>query len=182
MNKYNIIYADPPWSYNNKRTGGSMISGADSKYQTIPTKELCTLPIYNILEDDAVLFLWSTNPFLPDAFKVMESWGFKYKTMITWKKNNNGMGFWFRSRTEHLLLGVKGKIKCFRCQEPNFIEHKILRHSEKPEAFRKLIEKATANIDNPKKVELFARQKIDGWDVVGYDVDEIRIEEFLNKG
>jgi N6-adenosine-specific RNA methylase IME4 len=74
-------------------------------------------------EKDSVCFLWITVPLLPDGFKVLEAWGYKYKTMITWRKIMSlGMGFWWRGQTEHLLFGIKGKIKAFRMQEKNIIE------------------------------------------------------------
>jgi len=169
--QYNIIYADPAWSYKNKNTGGSMSSGSSAKYDTMPTKDICDLPVNEISAKDSVLFLWGTVPLLPDAFKVMLAWGFQYKTMITWRKIMSlGMGYWFRGQCEHLLFGVKGKVKAFRLQESNFIQCKALRHSEKPQEFRELIERATANMPQQERIELFARQKPDNWDVWGNEV------------
>ncbi len=166
--KYQIIYADPPWSYRNKNTGGSMKSGAIAKYPTMTTDEICQLPIRDITAKDSVLFLWATVPLIQDAFKVMEAWGYKYKTMLTWRKIMSlGMGFWFRGQTEHLLLGVKGKVKAFRIQKANFVECKVLKHSQKPQQFRDLIEMTGLN----PKIELFARQKTEGWDVWGNEVE-----------
>jgi len=168
MKKYQVIYADPPWSYKNKKTGGSMISGAESKYPTMSIEEICDLKIPT--DKNAVLFLWATVPLMPYAFKVMEAWGFNYKTMITWRKIMSlGMGFWWRGQCEHLLFGTKGKIKAFRMQEPNFIQAKVERHSQKPQVFRELIERATPSL--LYKLELFAREKKDGWDVWGNEVD-----------
>ena len=167
--KYQIIYADPPWQYRNKKTGGNMISGSASKYPTMSIKEICSLSIKDIADKNCILFLWTTTPFLEDSFKVLSAWGFKYKTAIYWRKIMSlGMGFWFRGQVEVLILGIKGKIKAFRCQKPNFIQTKVLRHSEKPEEFRELIE----GISNgyPNKIELFARQKTEGWDVWGNEV------------
>ena len=101
----------------------------------------------------------------------MDEWGFKYKTMLTWRKIMSlGMGYWFRGQCEHLLLGVKGKVKAFRLQECNFIQCKAEKHSKKPEAFRQLIERATANMPTQDRIELFARQKTPGWDVWGNEV------------
>src|SRR5690349_18054715 len=113
---YNVILADPPWSYSNKKTGGSMKSGSESKYPTMTLDELKEM---NIPADkNSVLFLWATVPLLPEAFEVMKAWGFKYKTMITWRKiESNGMGFWWRGQTEHLLFRVRGNVKAFRMQE-----------------------------------------------------------------
>jgi len=168
MKKYQVIYADPPWSYNNKKTGGSMRSGVISKYPTMSLSDICSLQVP--LEKDSVLFLWATVPLIREALNVMDAWGFRYKTMITWRKIMSlGMGFWWRGQCEHLLFGIKGKIKAFRMQEPNFIQTKVLSHSEKPEQFRELIERATINF--PNKLELFARKKTNGWDVWGNEVE-----------
>lgn len=166
--KYNIIYADPPWSYHNKRTGGSMNSGSESKYPTMALKEICNLDIKSISSKDSCLFLWATVPLLPEAFQVMKSWCFEYKTMITWRKIMSlGMGYWLRGQCEHLLLGTKGNIKAFRLQEPNFIQCKVLKHSQKPEKFRTLIEKATSKMPHQNRIELFARKRVEGWDAYG---------------
>lgn len=171
MKKYNVIYADPPWSYKNKNTGGTMKSGAESKYPTMTLDEICNLPIKDISEKDSVLFLWATVPLMPEAFQVLNAWGYNYKTMLTWRKVMSlGMGFWFRGQCEHLLLGVKGSVKAFRLQEPNFIQSKVGKHSEKPQEFRELIERATSNMENIKRIELFARSKSKGWDTWGNEV------------
>jgi len=168
LKKYQVIYADPPWKYNNKRTGGSMNSGAESKYQTMDIEDIIQMPISLIADKDAVLFLWATTPLLPDALRVLSGWGFEYKTAIYWRKIMSlGMGFWFRGQVELCLLGVKGKIKPFRLQKPNFIQTKALRHSEKPEEMRQLIELTGLQ----PRLELFARRKVDGWDAFGNEIE-----------
>ncbi len=172
MSPYDIIYADPPWAYRNKKTGGSMVSGAESKYPTMSVDEISALPIKDIASKNSVLFMWATVPLMPEAFQVMKAWGYKYKTMITWRKIMSlGMGYWFRGQCEHLLLGVRGQVKAFRLQEPNFIQAKVLAHSEKPEEFRQLIERATSKMSSQNRVELFARRRVAGWDVFGNQVE-----------
>ena len=169
--KYQIIYADPPWAYRNKNTGVSFKSGADTKYPTLTMDELFGLPVKDIMDKDSVLFLWATVPLMPEAFQLMASWGFKYKTMLTWRKIMSlGMGYWFRGQCEHLLMGTKGKVKAFRLQECNFIQTKVGKHSQKPEEFRQLIERATAKMPLTNRIELFARQKTEGWDVWGNEI------------
>jgi len=166
--KYKIIYADPPWSYKNKKTGGSMVSGSMAKYETMLLEDICSLPIRDISEKDCCLFLWATVPLIQEGFKVLEAWGFKYKTMLTWRKIMSlGMGFWYRGQTEHLLLGVKGKVKAFRIQKANFIQCKAGKHSQKPHEFRELIEMTGIS----PRIELFARQKTEGWDVWGDEIE-----------
>ena len=110
--KYNIVYADPPWRYDNKRVQG----GAEKHYGTMSTEEICGLPVADICAEDCTLFLWVTFPQLPEALRVMESWGFRYKTVaFVWLKQNRkspgwfyGLGFWTRGNAEICLLGVKG--------------------------------------------------------------------------
>ncbi len=172
MKKYNIIYADPPWRYANKKTGGSMKSGAEAHYETMSIKEICDMPIKKLAARDCVLFLWVTTPLLPECFEILNAWGFKYKTMITWRKiMSMGLGYWFRGQTEHILVCTKGKIKAFRLQEANFIQCKAEKHSQKPEVFRELIERAIVNIPDKVKLELFARKETEGWDVFGNQVE-----------
>ena len=145
-----------------------MNSGSASKYQVLSTDQICTLPINNIAEKDCILFLWATTPLLPDAFKVMDAWGFKYKTAIYWRKIMSlGMGFWFRGQVELCLLGIKGKVKAFRCQHPNFIQCKVGKHSEKPKEFSELIQPF---IIKPA-IELFARKEREGWTCIGNNID-----------
>ena len=170
MKKYKTILADPPWQYRNKRTGGSMISGSSQKYKTLSTKEICNLDlIKNISDKNSILFLWATIPMLPDAFKVMEAWKYKYKTAIIWRKIMSlGMGFWFRGQCEICLMGIKGKIKAFRYQKSNFIQTKLRKHSQKPEEFINLIEPVCLE----PKIELFAREKRKGWDSWGNEIKE----------
>ena len=145
-----------------------MQSGAEAKYKTMPIEEICAMKIPS--DKNSVLFLWVTVPLIQYGFQVMEAWGYKYKTMITWRKINSlGMGFWWRGQTEHLLFGKRGNIKSFRMQEKNFIECKVQKHSQKPEEFRQLIERATPHL--PKKLEMFARHSSEGWDVFGNEVN-----------
>ena len=167
--EYKCILADPPWQYANKNTGGSMSSGAGNKYPTMPLDEICALPVHEIADTDSCLFLWATTPLLPEAFKVMEAWGFNYKTAIYWRKiMSMGLGFWFRGQVEVCLFGVRGKIKAFRCQSPNFIQTKVRKHSQKPDEMYGLIE--SLGID--PKIELFARNRRQGWDTWGNQVGD----------
>ena len=172
VRRYGVILADPPWTYRNKRTGGSMTSGAAAKYPTMTIDDICALPIKELADPNSVLFLWVTTPMMPEGLRVMESWGFAYKTKIYWRKIMSlGMGFWFRGQVEELWLGVRGRVKPFRLQEANIIQCKVLGHSEKPPAFHELIERATAGMTNRARLELFARRVRPGWDAWGNEVD-----------
>lgn len=147
-----------------------MQSGAKAKYNTMSIDNICRLDVQAIADENCILFLWVTVPLLKDGLAVLHAWGFHYKTMITWEKTGRlGLGFWFRGQTEHVLVGVRGSVKAFRCQDTNILQVKALRHSEKPEEFRQLIERATKGWQ--PRIELYAREKVDGWDAWGNEVD-----------
>lgn len=180
--KYQIIYADPPWQYKDKSKSHG--GGAESHYPTMSLEQICELPISTIADDNAVLLLWVTMPFLPEGLKVMESWGFKYKTCaFTWVKTNKdgsiymGMGRYTRANAEICLLGTKGKgLPRQNASVKNTHLFPRSRHSEKPREFRWMIEtlfatyKSQTSIE-PPAVELFARQKTEGWDVWGNELE-----------
>ena len=172
--KYQIIYADPPWSYRFTSPTGSKrpnyANGASDYYETMTLEQIKALPVQEISDKNSALFLWATNPMMPEAFEVMEAWGFRYKTLLTWHKERcKGMGYWFRGHTEHLLFGIRGDVKAFRSLNHNILKLPVGKHSEKPEEFRDLIDEATPNM-NPK-IELFSRKKVLGWDAWGNEVE-----------
>lgn len=168
---YDIIYADPPWA----ETGGGKIKrGADRHYPLMKTRDIIQLPVPAICNDNAHLYLWVTNNFLPTGLEVMKAWGFEYKTTITWTKDRFGLGQYFRGQTEHCLFGVKGNIPYKliagkRQQATTSIVAPRGRHSEKPQEMREYIEKVSDRLGF-SKVELFARQKFPGWDVWGNEL------------
>lgn len=179
IKKYQLIYADPPWQYRNVTTGRNNTSGAAHHYETIPLEELCRYPIQLIAAKDAALFLWCTTPLLPDGFKLMEAWGFEYKTTIYWHKiMSQGLGNWFRGQVEVILVGVRGKLTPFHCQKANFIQTKVRKHSQKPREIYGLLE----SLDLDPMVELFARERRQKWDAWGSDLPDTlqtSIEEVL---
>jgi len=144
MKKYNVIYADPPWSYENTSLkaddAGKEIS-IEGRYDLMTLEQLTKMPIREITEKDSVCFMWATNPMLPEAILLLKAWGFKYKTMLTWKKTTCS-GYWFMGITEHILFGVRGDVKAFRSGLLNFHACKSGGHSQKPDYFRQLISKA----------------------------------------
>ena len=189
MKKYQIIYADPPWRYSNDKPPCKVIKQPETcsvkhYYQTMTIEDIKNLPIKDLSEDNCILFLWATTPNIQEAFRVMDNWGFTYKTMITWEKmNNDCMGYWFRVCTEHLLVGIKGKITSFRSMERTCYHSLRGKHSEKPHYFRDLINKL---FPDKTKIELFARKpkgqlfedkSFKGWDVFGNEVEgSIKLE------
>ncbi len=177
MTSYGAIVADPPWRFNNVRTGGSLKSGASQKYATLSTADLCLLPVSRIAAKDAILFLWATSPMLEDAFAVMKAWKFSYKGSITWIKTSadsrpsNGLGAWFRNGTEYLLYGIRGKVPALRCQFSNVVMAPRRHHSAKPDTAWMLIERALdGREDLAPKIELFCRgEPRRGWDGWGFE-------------
>ena len=161
------------------RRGGMKNTGAGAWRRGITgrwgVQEICSLPVSSITEKDAALFLWVTFPQMPEPFKVMEAWGFSYRTAaFAWVKQNKsgngyffGMGHWTRSNAEICLLGVKGHPRRVSNKVPQFIVSPLGRHSEKPGEARLRIVDLMGDIP---RVELFARQETPGWDVWGDEV------------
>ena len=149
-------------------------------YSVLKTKDICGLPIKDITADDAACFMWSTDAHLPDALDVMNAWGFKYKTVafIWQKKEKSGaqtcyMGQWTMKNCEIVLLGTKGKMTQYlksrkvRQLQEGVRERTI--HSRKPQVIRDKIVEMFG--DELPKIELFARQRVDGWDAWGNEVE-----------
>ena len=178
MKKYKIIYADPPWAYRDKRKKGknnSLAGGAAHHYNTLKTEEIIAFPIKKISDDDCILFMWATFPNIKEAFKVIDGWGFVYKTLgFSWiktNKNNNkpcfGIGHYTRSNCEVCLIATKGKIEVKSNKISSVIISQREQHSKKPAIVR---DKIIELVGDLPRIELFARQKIDGWDYFGDDI------------
>ena len=173
--RYDVIYADPPWSYqvwSNKGKGRS----AESHYPTMQKTAIQKLPISDICQKDCVLFLWVTSPCLIEGLELIKAWGFTYKTVaFTWIKQCRksekifmGMGYYMRANAEYCLLATKGKVLERKSHSVSsvIISH-LEQHSKKPDETRKRIVELFG--DRPR-IELFARQYTDGWDVWGNEV------------
>lgn len=176
MKKYQIIYADPPWLYDN---GGNQKSRgmARGSFECMPLEDIMALPVASISHDDSMLFLWATMPKLREALRVIDAWGFKYITCaFTWIKENpksggiySGLGHWLNGNAELCLLGRRGKT----LERKNRSVKQVLiaprsRHSEKPSEARARIETLLGDLP---RIELFARTKTPGWDVWGNEVE-----------
>ena len=177
---YRVIYADPPWCYSDKcETGSIQGGGAERHYSSMSIRRLCDLVdakgrhVRDIAAKNAVLFLWVTSPLLAECFAVIEAWGFAYKASFVWDKVRHNMGHYNSVRHELLLLAIRGS-----CQPDENLQHdsvisieRTKKHSEKPEEFRAIID---AMYHRPKRtvdrIELFARKKVEGWDVFGDDI------------
>lgn len=165
--KYRVIYADPPWQYSDKLIAG--YGAAEHHYPTMSIAELCAMPIGNIAAENAVLFLWVTSPLLEDAFRVINAWGFKYKTSFVWDKVKHNYGHYNSVRHEFLLVCTRGSCTPDATELFDSVQsiERTDKHSEKPEEFRQIID--TLYTDG-SKIELFARMEVEGWKVWGNEV------------
>lgn len=173
--KYVTIVADPPWSYRkSKPTGDEQHNRrwAEDVYPTMKMKEIAALPVGDLAAENAHLYLWVTNPRLfGDRFdnsfgpvQIMEGWGFRYATMLTWVKTQPGLGSYFRGHTEHVLFGVRGSLPVEPSKRPpNYFIAPRTTHSAKPECFLDLVEAVSPG----PYLELFARRNRMGWDTWG---------------
>jgi len=173
--KYNIIYCDVPWTYTDKARAGNR--GVEFKYPTMKLDDVCELPVDEIADDNCCLFFWVTSPQLPNMFRVLDSWGFTYKNKaFNWIKTNKkktdtlfwGMGNWTRANSEDCYLAVKGKPKRKSAKVHQVIMSSVTKHSSKPPEVRDRIVQLCGDVP---RIELFAREKTDGWDVLGNDID-----------
>ena len=167
--KFRIIYADPPWQYDLEQTSPNL-GGAIKHYNSMSINELCSLPIKEITEKDAVLFLWVTSPKLNLFLQLMDAWGFDYKTSFVWDKVKHNMGHYNSVRHEFLLIGGKGKstpdVK--KLVDSVISIERSDKHSEKPIEFIELIDSLYAY---GNRIELFARQaKKDNWFYYGNEI------------
>ena len=177
--KYNIIYADPAWKYSDERQHPQIRGIAAKHYNTMPIADIKALgtTIKDISADDCILFLWVTFPKLEDAIETIKAWGFTYKTLaFSWIKTNPkdgkpffGIGYYTRSNCEVCLLATKGKARklVISNKESSCIISEIQEHSKKPDEVRQRIDSLVGQVP---KIELFARQQVDGWDCWGNEI------------
>ena len=172
--KYNIIYADPAWKYK-VWSGKGAKKTADNHYNTLNIEDIKSLPVHDIADNNCVLFIWVTYPCLLDGIETIKSWGFTYKTCgFSWIKKNKkadslfwGLGYWTRANNEICLLATKGKPTRESKGVHQVVLDKIREHSRKPDCVRERIVKLCGDLP---RIELFARQKHEGWDAWGNEV------------
>jgi N6-adenosine-specific RNA methylase IME4 len=178
--KYNIIYADPPWTYENKASEGAAIN----EYENMTIEEIKSLPVQQITDKTCALFLWVTFPLLQEGLDTIRYWGFKYRTLgFSWIKLRGnkpffGIGNYTKSNCEICLLGVKGEVgKLVRDDSiSSVILSKLTHHSEKPHIIRDKIVQLMGDLP---RIELFARHKIPGWDAWGNEVPKVNLHDFI---
>lgn len=177
MKEYSTILADPPWQFQNRTGKMAPEHKRLLRYPTMKLQEIKDLPVAAIVKDTAHLYLWVPNALIANGLQVMEHWGFTYKTNLIWYKvrkdggpDRRGVGFYFRNVTEILLFGVRGKnartLQPGRSQE-NIIISRKREHSRKPDEQYEVIEACSLG----PYLELFARNKREGWDVWGNEVE-----------
>lgn len=181
--RYATIVADPPWDYGELTSAGSRGwvgfgqrtpgregavngRGAQQHYGLMPLNKIKALDVCALAEPDAHLYLWVTNAFVVQGHEVMAAWGFTFKTMLTWVKPQIGMGYYFRSNTEHILFGVRGKLRTTSRAIPTSFTAPRTRHSAKPEAFFDLV---TSTSPGPY-LSIFERAERLGWDAIGDEI------------
>jgi len=173
---YDLIYIDPPWSYNDKATAGNR--GAEFKYPCMTLPELKDMKLYidEISNLNSVMYMWTTGPMMQDSIELMNYWGFKFKVVaFVWiKKTKNDKLFWgmgavsTRSNPEYVILGIKGKgVKRVSASVHSVVEAKVREHSRKPDEVRRRLELLYGDVS---RIEIFAREVVDGWDQYGNEV------------
>ena len=166
MNKYQTILIDPPYS---EKGAGKCKRGADKHYNLMTLKEMkeyFKLNLLDKIDDNAHLYLWVTNNFLQDGLELMDFLGFRYITNLVWIKDKIGLGQYFRGKYELCLFGVKGEFYSNSNKESTIIFEKRTRHSQKPYAIYRKIEKVSREL----RLEVFARHRREGWDCLGDQV------------
>ncbi len=154
---FRVIVADPPWLYSGRANDATHRSA--NPYPSMSIEDIAALPVVDRAHKDCVLWLWTTNAHLPEAWKIIDAWGFTYKTMLTWVKNKMGTGDWLRGKTEHCLMCVRGKPTIQLTNQTTVLEAKAGKHSAKPDEFYAMVEKLCPG----SKLEMFQRTKRDGW-------------------
>jgi N6-adenosine-specific RNA methylase IME4 len=186
--KFATVLADPPWQFQNRTGKVAPEHKRLNRYGTMTLEEICSLPVEQIADDPAHLYLWVPNALLPEGLQVMNAWGFRYISNIVWHKvrkdggsDGRGVGFYFRNVTEILLFGVRGKnartLAPGRSQV-NMIQSRKREHSRKPDEQYKIIEDCSWG----PRIELFSRGARKGWTVWGNQADETYAPDWATYG
>jgi N6-adenosine-specific RNA methylase IME4 len=174
--QFATILADPPWRFTNRTGKMAPEHRRLRRYETMSCPEICALPVVDHLADAAHCYLWCPNALLEDGLAVLRAWGFTYKTNLVWYKvrkdggpDGRGVGFYFRNVTELVLFGVRGRMRTLQPgrSQVNLFSTRKQEHSRKPEQFHQLIEACSPG----PYLELFARQRVEGWTTWGDEVD-----------
>lgn len=162
LKKYRTILADPPWNLQQKGA-----RGAEHHYDLMTLDQIAAMPVADLAEENAHLWLWVTNATLRQGYDIAEAWGFTVRSPLTWVKFRLGLGNYLRNSTEHLLFATRGKAPVGFNSQPTWINAPVQDHSHKPEEQYALIERISAG----PYLELFARRRQQGWHAWGNQVD-----------
>ena len=185
MGTFSVIYSDCPWEYKVWSKKGLGRTAA-SHYGTMSTEELCALPVVEIASPDCMLFMWASFPNLLDSLKVMSSWGFKYKSCgFVWIKTNRkspgfhiGMGHYTRANAEICLIATRGHPKRVSKSVRQLVLSPIEHHSKKRDCIRNYIVELCGDVP---RIELFARERVPGWEALGNEIDGRDIRDALRE-
>lgn len=179
--KFQTVLADPPWRFTNRTGKMAPEHRRLSRYATMELPEIKELPVADIVQEPAHLYLWVPNALLPDGIEVLRAWGFEYKSNIVWHKvrkdggsDGRGVGFYFRNVTELVLFGVRGKNARTLApgrRQVNLIPTRKREHSRKPDELYDVIEACSQG----PFIELFARDTRPGWVGWGNQSDDYKI-------
>jgi N6-adenosine-specific RNA methylase IME4 len=172
--RYRVIIADPPWAYDSRAADVS--HRAANPYPQMSIDAIRALPVASLAHDDAILWLWTTNSHLREAFTVLDAWGFRHKTILTWAKDRIGTGDWLRGRTEHCLFAVRGRPVVTLIGQSTLLEAPMREHSRKPDEFYALVE-SLCPAPMGGRLELFARQARPGWISFGSEPEHFAMAE-----
>jgi N6-adenosine-specific RNA methylase IME4 len=169
---FRVLSADPPWAYEKRKDDGT--HRARLGYPDMTVEEICAFrdkdgrPVRDLGMEDSILWLWTTNAFMRGAFEVIDAWGYEEKTILSWGKHKMGTGDWLRGKTEHCILAVRGRPVVTLTNQTTWLEGKVREHSRKPTEFYELVEALCPG----SKVELFARERREGWATWGAEEDK----------
>lgn len=156
--RFRVIVIDPPWQYETRAADTS--HRGRNRYPDMSIEEICALPVGELAEDDCILWLWTTNAFMHEAYHCLNAWGFTPKTILTWDKVILGLGDWLRNVTEHCIVATRGKPIVTLTNQTTMIREQRGQHSRKPDAFYALVDALCPG----SKLEMFARSPRDGWE------------------
>lgn len=160
LDKFHVIVVDPPWSYGRQ---SDPTHRSANPYQQMTVMDICAMPVAGLAHENCILWLWTTNAYMREAYQVVDAWGFQVKTILTWVKDRMGTGDWLRGQTEHCLMAIKGRPVVNLTNQTTAINGPLREHSRKPDEFFELVNTLCPG----KKAELFARTNRQGWTVYG---------------
>ena len=166
--KFDVIVIDPPWPYNNVDNYDPEYFRGTTPYPSMSIEEIKSLEIP--ASDDCVLWLWTTHRFLRESFNILDYWGFRDVSILTWVKDKIGIGHWLRSQTEYCIMSVKGKPKVNLTSQSTVLYGKSREHSRKPDEFYTMVDSLCIGY----KLDYFSREKREGWNQLGIEKDKFK--------